>query len=164
MRLSDSIEEFIKSMLLDEDRFVELQRRELADYFNCAPSQISYVLATRFTPDRGYIIESQRGGGGCIRLFRIQQDTREAFFSQLYQRVGTSVDALTASRLIQQMRERDIITDTEAALMASATSQRALSLPMTDEMKNSLRARIFQEMLTDIARKPMDHGGNENAL
>ena len=66
MRLSDSIERFIKTLLEQEETEIELKRNELAEYFGCAPSQINYVLATRFTPDHGYVIESQRGGGGYI--------------------------------------------------------------------------------------------------
>ena len=62
--LSDSIEAFIKTLLEDENREIELRRNELAEHFQCAPSQINYVLATRFTPDHGYVIESRRGGGG----------------------------------------------------------------------------------------------------
>ena len=97
MRLSDAIEQFIKTMLTQEAPEVELKRNELAEYFNCAPSQINYVLATRFTPDHGYIIESRRGGGGYIRIFRMAQDTSEHLLYLLHQRVGDSIDALAAS-------------------------------------------------------------------
>ena len=94
MRLSDAIEQFIKTMLTQEAP-VELKRNELAEYFNCAPSQINYVLATRFTPDHGYIIESRRGGGGYIHcIFRMAQDTSEHLLYLLHQRVGDSIDAL----------------------------------------------------------------------
>ena len=88
MRLSDAIEQFIKTMLTQEAPEVELKRNELAEYFNCAPSQINYVLATRFTPDHGYIIESRRGGGGYIRIFRMAQDTSEHLLYLLHQRGG----------------------------------------------------------------------------
>ena len=71
MRISDSIEAFIKDMLTEDEHEVELKRNELAQYFGCAPSQINYVLSTRFTLDDGYITESKRGGGGCIRIVRI---------------------------------------------------------------------------------------------
>ena len=64
MRLSDTIESFIKAMIQEDTPEVELKRNELAEYFHCAPSQINYVLATRFTPDHGYVTSSQRGGGG----------------------------------------------------------------------------------------------------
>lgn len=75
MRLSDTIESFIKQMLgASEENGVELKRNELAEYFGCAPSQINYVLATRFTPDHGYVVESHRGGGGCIRIVHVERD------------------------------------------------------------------------------------------
>ena len=153
MRLSDAIEQFIKTMLTQEVPEVELKRNELAEYFNCAPSQINYVLATRFTPDHGYIIESRRGGGGYIRIFRMAQDTSEQLIYLLNQRVGDSIDALAASHLVQQLREREVVTDGEAAMMNAALSPQALSLPLPAEMKDALRARILKNMLLEVARK-----------
>ena len=153
MRLSDAIEQFIKTMLTQEAPEVELKRNELAEYFNCAPSQINYVLATRFTPDHGYIIESRRGGGGYIRIFRMAQDTSEQLIYLLNQRVGDSIDALAASHLVQQLREREVVTDGEAAMMNAALSPQALSLPLPAEMKDALRARILKNMLLEVARK-----------
>ena len=156
MRLSDAIEQFIKTMLTQEAPEVELKRNELAEYFNCAPSQINYVLATRFTPDHGYIIESRRGGGGYIRIFRMAQDTSEQLIYLLNQRVGDSIDALAASHLVQQLRERELVTDGEAAMMNAALSPQALSLPLSAEMKDALRARILKNMLLEVARKGKD--------
>lgn len=153
MRLSDAIEQFIKTMLTQKAPEVELKRNELAEYFNCAPSQINYVLATRFTPDHGYIIESRRGGGGYIRIFRMAQDTSEQLIYLLNQRVGDSIDALAASHLVQQLREREVVTDGEAAMMNAALSPQALSLPLSAEMKDALRARILKNMLLEVARK-----------
>lgn len=153
MRLSDAIEQFIKTMLTQEAPEVELKRNELAEYFNCAPSQINYVLATRFTPDHGYIIESRRGGGGYIRIFRMAQDTSEQLIYLLHERVGDSIDALAASHLVQQLREREVVTDGEAAMMNAALSPQALSLPLPAEMKDALRARILKNMLLEVARK-----------
>ena len=153
MRLSDAIEQFIKTMLTQEAPEVELKRNELAEYFNCAPSQINYVLATRFTPDHGYIIASRRGGGGYIRIFRMTQDTSEHLLYLLHERVGDSIDALAASHLVQQLRERERVTDGEAAMMNAALSPQALSLPLPAEMKDALRARILKNMLLEVARK-----------
>ena len=153
MRLSDAIEQFIKTMLTQEAPEVELKRNELAEYFNCAPSQINYVRATRFTPDHGYIIESRRGGGGYIRIFRMAQDTSEQLIYLLHERVGDSIDALAASHLVQQLRERELVTDGEAAMMNAALSPQALSLPLSAEMKDALRARILKNMLLEVARK-----------
>ena len=154
MRLSDSIEQFIKTMLTQEMTEVELKRNELAEYFGCAPSQINYVLSTRFTPDHGYIIESRRGGGGYIRIFRMQQDTREQLLYMLHERIGDSIDALAASHLIQQLQEREIVTPAEAALMNAAVSVQALAVPVPASVKDALRAKILKSMLMETARKP----------
>ena len=122
MRLSDAIEQFIKTMLTQDEREIELKRNELAEYFNCAPSQINYVLATRFTPDHGYIIESRRGGGGYIRIFRMEQDTSEQLLYLLHERVGEAIPALEASHLISQLKERNLIEASEASLMRAAVT------------------------------------------
>ena len=153
MRLSDSIEQFIKTMLTQEEQEVELKRNELAEYFGCAPSQINYVLATRFTPDHGYIIESRRGGGGYIRIFRMQQDTGKQLVYLLNERIGDSISALSANHLIQQLQEREIVTANEAALMIAAVSAQSLSLPLPEALKDALRAKILKSMLMEAARK-----------
>lgn len=153
MRLSDSIEQFIKTMLAQEEQEVELKRNELAEYFGCAPSQINYVLATRFTPDHGYIIESRRGGGGYIRIFRMQQDTGKQLVYLLNERIGDSVSALSANHLIQQLQEREIVTPNEAAIMTAAVSAQSLSLPLPEALKDALRAKILKSMLLEAARK-----------
>lgn len=153
MRLSDSIEQFIKTMLTQDEQEVELKRNELAEYFGCAPSQINYVLATRFTPEHGYIIESRRGGGGYIRIFRMRQDTGKQLTYLLNERIGDSISLLSANHLIQQLREREIVTPGEASLMAAAVSQQSLSLPMPEEWKDALRAKILKSILMEAARK-----------
>ncbi len=153
MRLSDAIEQFIKTMLSQDEPEVELKRNELAEYFNCAPSQINYVLATRFTPDHGYIIESRRGGGGYIRIFRMEQDTSEQLVYMFNERIGDSIDALAASHLIQQLMEREVVTPGEAAVMSAAISPQALSLPISADMKDAMRAKILKSMLLEVARK-----------
>ncbi|MDD6141868.1 MAG: CtsR family transcriptional regulator [bacterium] len=153
MRLSDAIEQFIKTMLSQDENEVELKRNELAEYFGCAPSQINYVLSTRFTPDHGYIIESRRGGGGYIRIFRMQQDTSEQLLYLLNERIGESIDALSASHLIAQLCERNIINEKDACIMNAAISPRALSLPLSTELKNAQRARILRSMLLEVAHQ-----------
>lgn len=153
MRLSDTIEQFIKTMLMEEAQEIELKRNELAEYFNCAPSQINYVLSTRFTPDHGYIIESRRGGGGCIRIFRMKQSTEEQLLYLIHERIGDSISVVSANHLIQQLNERGSVTDGEAGLMRAAVSPQSLSLPVTAEMKDALRAKIMKNMLLEIAHK-----------
>lgn len=153
MRLSDTIEQFIKTMLVDDEQQIELKRNELAEYFNCAPSQINYVLATRFTPDHGYIIESHRGGGGYIRIFRMEQNTGEQLLYLINQRVGDSISYLSASRLIQQLKERVLVTEGEAALMLASIAPQALCLPLPADIKDALRAKILKNLLLEVARK-----------
>ena len=153
MRLCDAIEQFIKAMLTQDEHEVELKRNELAEYFNCAPSQINYVLATRFTPDHGYIIQSRRGGGGCIRIFRMEQDTGEQLLYMLKQRVGDAIDAVAASHLIVQLHERGLFTQCEANLMQAALSPQALSLPLPVDIKDALRAKILKNLLFEVGRK-----------
>ena len=91
MRLSDSIETFIKALLAEDEQSVELKRNELAEYFGCAPSQINYVLATRFTLDDGYVIESRRGGGGYIRIVRVMGSDQQQLMYLINERIGQSI-------------------------------------------------------------------------
>ena len=153
MRLSDAIEKFIKAMLTQDEQEVELKRNELAQYFNCAPSQINYVLATRFTPDHGYIIESRRGGGGYIRIFRMEHDTSEQLIYLLHERVGETITALEAEHLVTQLAERDFISPEEFGLMKAALCESCFTLPIPAALKDALRARILKSMLLEVARK-----------
>ena len=153
MRLSDSIESFIKTMLTDESAEVELKRNELAEYFRCAPSQINYVLATRFSPDHGYLTESRRGGGGYIRIVRVVESGSQRLMYLINERIGDSLTEEECLRLISQLKEQEIITADEARLMAAALSTRAMAVPIQDAMKDTLRARMMKSMLTSIAAR-----------
>ena len=153
MRLSDSIESFIKTMLNEESTEVELKRNELAEYFGCAPSQINYVLATRFSPDHGYLTESRRGGGGYIRIVRIVESGPQRLMYLINERIGDSIGEEECVRLASQLKEQGIITADEAALMASAVSTRALGIPVPDAMKGVLRAKMMKSMLMTIAAR-----------
>ena len=153
MRLSDSIEQFIKELLSQESTEVELKRNELAEYFGCAPSQINYVLATRFSPDHGYLTESRRGGGGYIRIVRVVQSGSQRLMYLVNDRIGDSLGEEECLRLISQLKEQMIITADEAALMASAVSTRALSVPVPDVLKDAMRAKMMKSMLMTIAAR-----------
>ena len=153
MRLSDAIEQFIKELLNEEAPEVELKRNELAEYFGCAPSQINYVLATRFSPDHGYLTESRRGGGGYIRIVRVVQSGSQRLMYLVNDRIGDSLGEEECIRLISQLKEQGIVTADEAALMASAVSTRALSVPVPDALKNAMRAKMMKSMLTTIAAR-----------
>jgi len=146
-QLSDNIEQFIKE-LMSEDAHIELRRNELAQHFGCAPSQINYVLATRFSVDHGYIIESRRGGGGYVRIVRMQTRGQENLLESLLKRVGNSVDEETAGAIISNLYERKLVTKNEALLMKSAVSRNALALPIS--AKDVLRAAVFRNMLMQV--------------
>ena len=153
MRLSDTIESFIKQMLQEEQYEVELKRNELAEYFHCAPSQINYVLATRFTPDHGYVTSSQRGGGGYIRIVRVRQSSTDHLSYLLRERIGDSLDVQTAQILCAQLAERKVVSLEQAQLMAAAVSSQALSAPAPEAVKDAMRAKIMKYMLLTIAQQ-----------
>lgn len=143
-QLSDSIERFIKE-LLEGDAQVELRRNELAQHFGCAPSQINYVLATRFSVDHGYIIESRRGGGGYIRIVRMRERSPEQLLSAIITRIGNSISEESAVALISNLMERKLVTVNEARLMRAAVGRSALALPVS--AKDVLRASVLSSMV-----------------
>lgn len=153
MRLSDSIEQFIKELLSADETEVELKRNELAEYFQCAPSQINYVLATRFTMDDGYVIESRRGGGGYIRIVRVVQTGAQRLMYLINERIGDTISENEASRLIGQLVDQRLVTADEGEIMRAAVSQQAMSVPVPDAIKDALRARTLRTMLTTVARQ-----------
>lgn len=148
-QLSDSIERFIKE-LMEEDAQIELKRNELAQHFGCAPSQINYVLATRFSVDHGYIIESRRGGGGFVRIVRMKHPGGSSLLEALLTRVGNEIDEESANAIIVLLYERKLVTKNEAMLMKSAVAKNALALPVS--AKNILRAAVMRNMLAQVFR------------
>ena len=132
---------------------MELKRNELAEYFGCAPSQINYVLATRFSPDQGYLTESRRGGGGYIRIVRVVQSGQQQLAYLIRERIGDSLSEEEAVRILSALRDRGAITAEEAELMAAAVCGRALSAPVSAEIKAAMRARIMKSMLMTAANR-----------
>ena len=148
-QLSDNIEHFIKELMCEEAQ-IDLRRNELAQHFGCAPSQINYVLATRVSVDHGYIIESRRGGGGYVRIVRMQERDEGNLLDALLSRVGNSVSEETANAIIAHLTDRKLVTAREAALMKSAISRNALALPVS--AKDVLRAAVLRNMLIQVFR------------
>lgn len=148
-QLSDNIEHFIKELMCEEAQ-IDLRRNELAQHFGCAPSQINYVLATRFSVDHGYIIESRRGGGGYVRIVRMQERDEGNLLDALLSRVGNSVTEETANAIIAHLTDRELVTAKEAALMKAAISRNALALPVS--AKDVLRAAVLRNMLIQVFR------------
>ena len=139
-RISDIIAKFINDMIEDEkSKEVIIQRNELADKFNCAPSQINYVLTTRFTTEKGYLIESRRGGGGYIIIKRIEYNSKE---KQL-----DSLNYNSAILLIEHLYDRKLITKREFEIIKRSINDRTLGLA---EDKNKLRAEMLKGIIMVI--------------
>jgi len=143
--LSDTIEKFIKSLMNEYEGRIELQRNELAQHFNCAPSQINYVLATRFTPDKGYIIESRRCGGGYNRVVRLRVDQGDHLVKLVTTRIGEEISERDAQDVICRLVENGAVTTREGALMSAAVSDKALSVPVS--IKDMIRAGILRQLI-----------------
>ena len=147
MRMSDMIEEFIKELFNDEDEYIEIQRNDLAEHFNCVPSQINYVIATRFKPSQGYYVESKRGGGGYIKIKKVNM----AKNNYLMHIIASLDDRITSSEVdifLSNFLSSNIITEKEAKLIKVATSDNVLSL--VHENRDCLRANILKNMLLNL--------------
>ncbi len=149
--LSDTIEKFIKNLMSEYEGRIELQRNELAQHFNCAPSQINYVLATRFTPEHGYIIESRRGGGGYIRVVRLKVDESSQLLKLLTTRIGDAISERDAMNVVCRLVDNEVVTEKEGALMNAAVSDKALSIPAM--VKDRMRACILKQMVIALLSK-----------
>lgn len=147
MSLSDIIEGFIKELMdANNNKAIEIQRNILAQQFDCSPSQINYVLTTRFTNDRGYVVESRRGGGGYIRIFKVHSSIEDELKRILNESIGDSITLNKSIDLINALMERDVITGSEKIIMQSVLSDRALNV-VAYEDRNRLRADILKEMI-----------------
>lgn len=145
--LSDIIEGFIKELLeANNFRAVEIQRNILAQQFDCSPSQINYVLTTRFNNNKGYIVESRRGGGGYIRIFRVQSAMEGELERILNDSIGDSITLNKAFDLLHALSDRGVISLRELKIMQSVLGDRALSNVSYDE-RNRIRAVLLKEMI-----------------
>ena len=148
MRISDVIEEFIKNLLKeDDDEYVEIQRNELAEQFNCVPSQINYVIQTRFKPSQGYYVESKRGGGGHIRIKKINI-TKSNYLMHIISSLEDKITAGEVDIYLSNFLSYNMITEKEAKLLKVATSDNVLIV--SQEIRDALRANIFKNMLLNI--------------
>lgn len=146
MRISDLITERIIELLNESDESTaEIQRNEFANGIGCAPSQINYVLSSRFTPEHGFIIESRRGGGGYIRIKRVVLDGSSAIM-HIINSIGDQIDAMSARILIENCFQSGLIDKKNARLMDAAISKNVMhTLP--PEIRAGVRASILKEML-----------------
>ena len=146
MGISDLIASFLQSCL-DEtgDGVLEVQRGELAQRFNCVPSQINYVMSTRFSPERGYIVESRRGGNGYIRITRVQVD-RETLLMHVINSLGERVDLPSARAILGNLAESGALAGDLARTLLSAVGDKALGA-VPRELRDQVRADILKNVL-----------------
>lgn len=148
MGTTDIIANFILDALENDGGIAELQRSNLAERFSCVPSQINYVISTRFSPEHGYIVESRRGGGGYIRITRVQASPKQLIMHTV-NAIGGSLDLRTAAAFVSNMLGADAIDEKSAALMMSAISEQALR-PISPVHRDIVRASIFKQMLVSF--------------
>ena len=144
---SDHIEAYIKA-ILEQSGMVELQRSQLADTFQVVPSQINYVIKTRFTESRGYLVESKRGGGGYIRIGRIEFSNHHEMLRDLLYSVGEEVSQVVFEDVLRLLFEQDLLTSQEMNLLVAMAPDRILG-----EEANLIRANMLKQLLQEIDRK-----------
>ncbi len=142
MKMSDLIADFIGELLASGGGVAQLQRKSLAERFDCVPSQINYVIETRFSPEHGYIVESQRGGGGYIRIVRLMDDKQRTLL-EAARGIGGSLSQNDAAKLTKTLVSAGLLTQNEGRLLLSACSDGALA-EVSRQDRDRLRAAIFR--------------------
>jgi transcriptional regulator len=154
--ISQLIEEHLKKLLAQSEGLIEIQRNEMAEKFNCVPAQINYVLATRFTIEQGFLVESRRGGGGYIRIVKLPLNREVEIGAYLCGLIGNEISQQRAEGVIGRMLEEGLITSREAGLMRAAVNREVLriGLPARDQ----LRACILKAMIATLLRNNNGRG------
>ncbi len=152
--LTDYIEEYLKRMLaLSEDKCIEIRRRELAGKFSCVPSQINYVLERRFSPERGYLVESRRGGGGCIRIYRINPDQAKTWHDIISSASEKEFETDKARQLLSRMLEEKAISRRESSILEAIIREEIyVRLGLTRKQAGELQRRLFSEALEELLK------------
>lgn len=149
MNISDIIEQYLKEILhANEKKMIEIKRSQIADQFQCVPSQINYVINTRFTIEKGYLIESKRGGGGYIRIFRIEHQSQFDLLNDMISMIGSRVSQQAAEDILERLYEKKVITHRELKLVIGVIDTNVLSIPLPD--RDIIRARILTTILTTL--------------
>ncbi|MFW5972181.1 MAG: CtsR family transcriptional regulator [Bacillota bacterium] len=148
--LSDQIEEYLKDLIKQYKGKVEIQRNQLANDFDCAPSQINYVLQTRFPLERGYVVESQRGGGGYIRIIRIKINSKKEFLQRIISKINGPVSQNEAESIISRLYENSFINIREKLLMETIVNKKIIGINLTH--RDYVRGRILIAMMEVILK------------
>ncbi|PKR76627.1 CtsR family transcriptional regulator [Halalkalibacillus sediminis] len=147
--ISDIIEDYLKKIIQSSNGdVIEIKRSEIADQFECVPSQINYVIKTRFTVEKGYIVESKRGGGGYIRIIRLTPKSKAEIIDEMMLLSNQQLSQQASLDLIERLYEEELLTAREARLMSKIMHRQILSIPLP--ARDELRAKIFKELLMTI--------------
>lgn len=147
--ISDIIEGYLKRVLEAEGNgHIEIKRSAIADQFQCVPSQINYVISTRFTAERGYIVESKRGGGGYIRITRVRAHSKKDLLDVMLAQIGEELSQNVAEDITYRLIDEQIISKREAKIILAAMDRSVLRLPLP--VRDELRANILRAMLMTI--------------
>ena len=145
MKISDLVANYILNMINEGEGNAEIKRNELATMLGCVPSQINYVITSRFTPEQGFIVESRRGGGGYIRISRINL-TRSAYLMHIVNSIGDKLDNASAHAIIDNLSDQGAIDEKSAILMKAAISDKAYAgIPVL--YRDMIRAAVFKNMI-----------------
>jgi len=145
-RLSDVIELFLKDLLKDTEDGIEIQRNELALHFKCVPSQINYVIGTRFTTEKGYFVESKRGGGGYISIKRVSESKPYEYLMHVILSMGEEITQQSAEIYINNFVDYNIISVRDSKLIKAAISNNALK-EVDASKKDKIRADILKNIM-----------------
>ncbi|MGE7675207.1 CtsR family transcriptional regulator [Lysinibacillus sp. NPDC094403] len=147
--ISDIIEGYLKQVLeLGGEGHIEIKRSEIADKFQCVPSQINYVINTRFTAERGYLVESKRGGGGYIRILRVRANSQIDLIDDVLRQIESGASQTMAEDLVYRLIDEQVISKREAKLMLAAVDRSTIDLQLP--LRDKIRAKILRAMLTTI--------------
>ena len=147
MKLSDLIEEYIRNIISANDT-VELKRNELANKFNCVPSQINYVIQTRFIPELGFYVESRRGGGGYIKITKVNLD-KSKYISNVLDKIGSDLSQSVADIYLNDFIVYNILDEDIVKLIKVAISDKSLA-KVNNDMRNYIRADIFKNLIINL--------------
>lgn len=150
MNMSNEIANMILRML-EDDGYTEIRRNDFAQRLGCVPSQINYVISSRFTPEHGYIVESRRGGGGYVKISRVSYD-KGAAFMHVINSVGDTLDENTCRAHFQNLHYQNLLTSEIAAAGLAATSDKALHM-LEPKQRDEARASIFKHILLSTVQK-----------
>lgn len=146
MSISDIIEQYLKKIMhATGENMIEIKRNEIADRFECVPSQINYVINTRFTTEKGYVIESKRGGGGYIRIFRVEHQSQSDLLDHIINIINPVVSQQGAEDVLQRLYEKDVITEREFRIILSTIDRETLAIDLLE--RDKIRARILTAIL-----------------